>query len=224
MALQTAIVENFLLCDVDLSVFDFVVIRTEMSALVSCFLQDYPDIKYFLLYVVERPVRYTTKVSEESWKELLRRSDVRDIVEKMNYIRGRLSNRRIKVKISTMTSMSFKAHNNQLLHSCKTITLLWRRQYHQNWEHPMEKKLKVDNGKIVCNNRENDIHTPFLNKRVLVSVKGCTKFWYSLLRDGLHLGQQLKEVWSRELTYNKTLNFTRLSGNLWRWSCLSFNC
>ena len=66
MALQTAIVENFLLCDVDLSVFDFVVIRTEMSALVSCFLQDYPDIKYFLLYVVERPVRYTTKVSEES--------------------------------------------------------------------------------------------------------------------------------------------------------------
>ena len=53
MTLQAAIVGNSLLRDVDLSVFDFVVIKTRLG------IKD-------LLYVVEEPVRYTTKASKES--------------------------------------------------------------------------------------------------------------------------------------------------------------
>ena len=176
MALQTAIVGNSLLRDVDLSSFDFVKIRTGlgMSALVSCFLQDYPDIKDLLLYVVEGPVRYTNKVSEGSRMEVIRKGEVGDIAEEMDSIRRRFSSRRIRVIFPTMSSMSFKAYNNHLLHSHRTRTLLWRHQY-QNWQHLMEQKL--------------DVHTPFLNKRVVVSVRGRTKFRYNPLRDGLHPGQ-----------------------------------
>ena len=215
MALQTAIIGNSLLRDVDLSSFDLVRISTGlgMSALVSRFLQDFPDSKDLLLYVVEGPLRYTTKVNEGRRMEVIRKGEICDIVEEMDSIKRRLSSKRIKVIFPTMSSISFKAYNNHLLHSHRTRTLLWRHRY-QNWQHLMEQKLKVDNGRIVRNNRENDIHTPFLNKRVVVSVKGRTKFRYSPLRDGLHPGQQLKEVWSRELAYNRALNLARLSRNL----------
>ena len=56
MALQIAIVGNSLLREVDLPAVDFVVIRTGlgMSAMVSCFLQDYSDIKNLLLHLVEK--------------------------------------------------------------------------------------------------------------------------------------------------------------------------
>ena len=89
MALQTAIIGNSLLRDVDLSSFDLVRISTGlgMSALVSRFLQDFPDSKDLLLYVVEGPLRYTTKVNEGRRTEVIRKGEICDIVEEMDSIK-----------------------------------------------------------------------------------------------------------------------------------------
>ena len=113
--------------------------------------------------------------------------------------------RNVKVVFPTMSAMNYKIHNHYYSrHHYKRCIM---QDFYKEFQDNFCERVVRDNGLIVRHNREQGVHTPFLNKKTIKS--GKFSYTRRKLYDGLHPHYELRRVWEKELLHNFTLNWAR---------------